>query len=410
MKKYYVVAGAQLRCDQSLVPSVFFALNPLWNVSMRGVGRLTDFIPLFNVLPFGAPCARLSQMAGVPTPCVPFPLPWQGAHDSGRGSMLPVLLDTSTCRCSFGGKITVANAGQRVASYDGPVAPQPPDPPLPDNIVVYRPGDQQAPADQAEHKKQLAAAETQLNSPAKLPPNTLFLVDNYLYITDEHGKVVQAKGVLPPSSTGQREEYAQQQSVRYKDGWPNPRYVEDPRTELQRRKPQFDEPNQDYVADQRTPQQKRKPKPGKPNPLYLPDNRTKEQRRKPKTANPDYVPDPRDPDQIREFVDDGGHIFGTRFNGTGLHINYVPMHKNQNQSNVNGDNWFAMEERQANALDQGLHVYAEYEFEYPPEEPGTKKYGGYKKTPKRDFSMRPTTLKTKTWIRGKRDEETFNNN
>ncbi|HLK98049.1 MAG TPA: PAAR-like protein, partial [Hymenobacter sp.] len=194
MKKHFVISGAQLKCDQTIAPTpgAFIALNPLWNIQGRGVGRITDFIPFFNVMFFGVPCKMLTQAAaGVPTPCVPFPTPWQGTHDSGRGTMLPVLLDSSSCRCVFGGGISVSNAGQSIAGYDGPVAPEPPASPLPGNIIVYRPADQQPAANQQAHTQQLAAAETQLNSPATLPPNTLFLVNNYLYVTDDHGKVVQ---------------------------------------------------------------------------------------------------------------------------------------------------------------------------------------------------------------------------
>ena len=166
----------------------------------------------------------------------------------------------------------------------------------------------------------------------------------------------------PPPSTAEREEFAQQESVRYKDGRPNPRHVADPRTKDQRRK-----------------------------------------------THPAHVPDRRTPEQKRKFVDDGGHIFGSRFGGSGLHINYVPMHKNQNQPNVNQDNWFAMEDRQAKVLEKQKHVYAEYDFEYPPAELGSQKYGGYKKSPKRDFSMRPTTLHTNTWIDGIEDPKSHPN-
>lgn len=347
MKKYFVVAGARLKCDQTIAPApgVFMALNPLWNIRGKGVGRVTDFIPLFNVMSFGVPCKMLTQAAaGVPVPCVPFPTPWQGTHDSGRGTMLPVLLDSSTCRCVFGGGISVSSAGQTIVSYDGPVAPAPAAPPLPANIVVYRPADQHVAADQQAHAQQLADAETQLNRPATLPPNTLFLVNNYLYVTDDQGKVVQAKGVLELETAG-RVPYAQKESVPHKDG-------------------------QAVTAAERATQ--------------------------PATFR-------------RRYWDDGGHIFGSRFNGTGLHINYVPMHRNQNQPNVNGGNWFAMEERQAKALEEGKHVYAEYEFEYPPEEPNTKKYGGYKKTSKRDFSVRPATLNTSVWVDGRRTNKPYPN-
>jgi len=333
MDKYFVVMGAQLKCDQGKTNSLFVAINPMWNIDGKFVGRQTDFVPLLNILPFGPNCTLLTAAAGgVTVPCIPFPLPWQGVHTQGQGMLLPVLLNSSTCRCTFGGGISVADAGQNLVSYDGPVAPVPPAPPLPGNIVVYRP------------EQGITDAETQLNSPATLPANTLFLVNNYLYITDEHGRVVQAKGVLE-LETAARHTTRQRESVPYKDGQPL------------------------TAAD--------------------------------KAAHPRM--------SQRGYWDDGGHIFASQFKGSNLHINYVPMHKRQNQAQTATHNWNAMERAQARAKREGRHVYAEYTFDYPPEETGSQRFGGHEQSLRRDFSMRPEVLRAKTWVQGDPTEVEFFN-
>ena len=48
-------------------------------------------------------------------------------------------------------------------------------------------------------------------------------------------------------------------------------------------------------------------------------------------------------------VDDGGHLIGTQFGGTGDQINYVPMPVSVNRAGGN-DNWYAMEQAWADYL------------------------------------------------------------
>ncbi|MDJ0364706.1 DNA/RNA non-specific endonuclease [Hymenobacter sp. H14-R3] len=393
MKQYFVISGARLSCDQSPLPSFFSAVNT-WKINNKGVGRLTDFIPFLNVLSFGLPCKMLTQAAsGVPTPCIPFPLPWQGTHEKGKGQQLRALLDTSSCRCAFGGKITVADAGQQIGCYDGPVLAVA-DPPATEvagsaaNIVVYHPPDKNT-APTAAHDKQLKAVEKIINQPELLRPNTFFLVGQHLYVTDALGRVVKVKGRLPlpvspprgqPKPKPVRNETAQGTSVRYKDGLRNAKW---------------------RGPDKRTPDQKKK-------------------------GHQDYIPDPRPLDEQKEYFDQGGHLIGASFEGTPFHLNYVAQHEDQNQARTGVENWNAMEGRQRKALAAGKHVYVEYEMQHPlAGPPGSKGFGGYTgkelapngdtvlKSPdpktQRDFSLRPDSFLTRTWIAGRLDEQPYPN-
>lgn len=240
------------------------------------MGRELDFIPVFNVRPFGTPCKILTQAAGgTPVPCVPFPTPWQGTHPGFVTLGRKLLLNSSYSYCVFGGKIEFVTAGQSTASLGittvagaAPVLPT-------GNVHVLAPGDK-------------AVGWNAALNQVPLDANANYLVGQHLYETDGEGRVVRARGVLE-LKPHERNETEQNSSVRKKNGLANPA----------------------YVPDRRTPQQKER---------KLPNGR----------RNPSYQRDRRRNMERRAFLDDGGHLFGAQFNGTGEQINYVPQHMDLN--------------------------------------------------------------------------------
>jgi hypothetical protein len=63
----------------------------------------------------------------------------------------------------------------------------------------------------------------------------------------------------------------------------------------------------------------------------------------------------------RETGDQGGHLFGTRFGGSGQAINIVPMAA---QTNQKGGAWYSMEETLAEYLADGHAVHVNIDISY----------------------------------------------
>lgn len=345
----FAAQGAQLKCNQTQVPApgTFNCVNPLHQIGGRFVGTELDFIPMFNVLPFPAPCKILSAAAaGTPVPCVPFPTPWQGVHTGFISLGRKLLLNSSYSFCTFGGKIEFSSSGQSVASL-GNVSTfaAAPAPVLPaGKVLVLAPGDK------------ATGWNTELNK-VPLEANAKYLVGTCLYETDTEGRVAKTRGVLT-LRPHDRNEKEQGDSVRKKDGKPNPDYVPDARTDLEKRK---------QLAG------------GAPNPAYRPDTRSSLQK--------------------RESVDDGGHLRGAQFDGAGEQINYVAQHMDLNQKRKGVENWFKMEENWARELKKipPSHVYTETALVYP------KTIG----SSINNESMRPSLIRTKYWINGKDTTKRF---
>ncbi|RZJ94682.1 MAG: hypothetical protein EOO60_02480, partial [Hymenobacter sp.] len=257
-----------------------------------------------------------------------------------------LLLNSSYSYCVFGGKIEFATSGQGTASLGsaalfGAVAA----PSLPTGkVLVLAPGDKST------------GWNTELNK-VPLEPNAKYLVGTCLYETDAEGRVAKTRGVLT-LQTHERNETEQTASVRKKDGKPNPAFVPDKRTRLQKRK---------------------KLTRGRPNPAYQLDKRTSLQK--------------------RAFVDDGGHLRGAQFNGAGEQINYVAQHMDLNQKRQNADNWYAMEDKWAQKLGDTppSHIYVEQSLHYP-------KLAG---SSLNNESMRPKRFKVTYWTDGEVKDELF---
>jgi hypothetical protein len=418
----YIVTGAIMSCSETQLPypaasSIFRCTNPIHKIQGKDVG--TDFhkIPMVNVSPFGQ-CRILTAAAlGTPTPCVPFPGFWKDTNNQLISGNRKTLLLSSYSMCTFGGRIQFKSSGQQVATLGN--LPQLPG--VPPNQVTAAPGTPlptsplpqlpQLPATPAPlspaaiAKKNISVLEpgdgnniawnAQLNV-VPLETNAKYLVGQYLYETDSEGRVEGVRGSLVLKK-GVRHESQQKSTPRKKNGKANPAFVPDNRTPLQK-----DTHNPAFVPDNRTPLQK-----NPNNPRYVPDSRTLLQKnpaslafvpdtRRPQQkiqANPAFVPDTRRPQQKiqanpafvpdtrtqwekREFVDDGGHLFGAQFDGPGEQINYVPQHVNQNQKVAGGvDNWYKMEEDWADYLRANKKVYMRTKMDYAPTKVGSSLNG-----------------------------------
>ncbi|UTW62058.1 DUF4280 domain-containing protein [bacterium SCSIO 12741] len=119
-----VCMGASLMCSFGVAPSSLVVLptNRVMTSNMPAA-NIMDHIPLVNILPFGM-CTSLSNPTvasataaafGVltPMPCIPvIPAPWTPGNPMVTIGNQPIINNTSTCNCAWGGVITVVSPGQ----------------------------------------------------------------------------------------------------------------------------------------------------------------------------------------------------------------------------------------------------------------------------------------------------------
>jgi hypothetical protein len=115
-----VCTGAALQCSFGTTPATFAASGT--QVSAGGpVGVVTD-VAAANVPPFGM-CTSLSnpQVASAtaaasgtltPQPCQPVLSPWSPGSPEVTIGGVSALDDSSQCNCTWGGVVTVSDAGQ----------------------------------------------------------------------------------------------------------------------------------------------------------------------------------------------------------------------------------------------------------------------------------------------------------
>lgn len=120
-----VVDGAMTACSFGAAPATLGVLpaKRVW-VSGRPAATVQDHAAFVNIRSFGL-CSSLANPAvaaataaalGVltPMPCSPVtPTPWLPGVPTTRLGGSPALSPTSTCRCAYGGVVTIALAGQR---------------------------------------------------------------------------------------------------------------------------------------------------------------------------------------------------------------------------------------------------------------------------------------------------------
>lgn len=120
----HVVNGALLQCSFGVAPSslVVLPVNRMLS-SNQPAANILDHIPMVNIMSFGAcmsianpaVAAATSAALGVltPMPCIPMTMsPWVPGSPTVLLANMPVLNNTSTCMCMWGGVVTVAMPGQ----------------------------------------------------------------------------------------------------------------------------------------------------------------------------------------------------------------------------------------------------------------------------------------------------------
>jgi hypothetical protein len=107
-----VTMGAQLQCTQGSAPSVLAVPAAIVTGEVKPAANIMDSIPVTNILPFGTCTVLTSAASGVPTPCVPATAgPWAPGSPTVMVRGQPALNNTSTCTCTIGGVISIANPG-----------------------------------------------------------------------------------------------------------------------------------------------------------------------------------------------------------------------------------------------------------------------------------------------------------
>jgi len=100
-----VTMGAQLQCTQGAAPSVLAVPAAMVTGEVKPAANIMDSIPATNILPFGA-CTILQG------PCVPATAgPWAPGSPTVMVRGQPALNNSSTCTCTIGGVISIANPG-----------------------------------------------------------------------------------------------------------------------------------------------------------------------------------------------------------------------------------------------------------------------------------------------------------
>lgn len=122
------VMTAQLMCSFGVAPSVLSVL-PVNRVQCgkQVAANIMDSKPMVNIMPFGMcitpsnPVVATATAAALgvltPMPCIPNTVaPWVPGSPTVMIGNMPVLNNTSTCNCMWGGVITIAMPGQVTTS------------------------------------------------------------------------------------------------------------------------------------------------------------------------------------------------------------------------------------------------------------------------------------------------------
>jgi hypothetical protein len=120
----HVVNGALLQCSFGAAPSslVVLPINKMQS-SHQFAANIMDHVPMVNIQPFGmcscpanpAVASATTAAAGVltPMPCIPATTaPWAPGSPTVMLANQPVLNNTSTLLCTYGGVIAVNMPGQ----------------------------------------------------------------------------------------------------------------------------------------------------------------------------------------------------------------------------------------------------------------------------------------------------------
>lgn len=118
-----VTMGATLMCPFGLAPSSLVVLPTNKTLAGTPVANIMDHIPIVNIPPFGMCISMANPMVAAataaamgvltPMPCIPMTTaPWVPGSPTVMLGNMPILNNTSTCICNWGGVIQVVAPGQ----------------------------------------------------------------------------------------------------------------------------------------------------------------------------------------------------------------------------------------------------------------------------------------------------------
>ncbi len=114
MSQKYVTHGAMLSCNQGTAPSTLQVTSNFTVTSQNmAIATELDKAPFVNIPPF-AICRILTKTS--PVPCAPVPIMWTNTHNTNKCVNAKTLLKKSTIQCAIGGKISISNPSQTIAS------------------------------------------------------------------------------------------------------------------------------------------------------------------------------------------------------------------------------------------------------------------------------------------------------
>ena len=121
---FCVVTGAVTKCSFGISPSTLVVLptNRVL-ISSLPAANIMDYIPLVNVMTFGMcqstanptviSATAAAQGVLTPMPCIPNTVaPWLPGNPQTLIGSMPVVTDSSTLVCLWGGSISITSAGQ----------------------------------------------------------------------------------------------------------------------------------------------------------------------------------------------------------------------------------------------------------------------------------------------------------
>ena len=124
MADSYVCSKAKIKCScgDRISTLTVFPDRTIW-LTGEPQANISDHVPMRNIAPFGRchttayPATGAATAAAhgklTPMPCVPnTPFPWMGGKNDVLLKGQPALLKSSTCKCVWGGTITITFDGQ----------------------------------------------------------------------------------------------------------------------------------------------------------------------------------------------------------------------------------------------------------------------------------------------------------
>jgi len=119
----HTCTGAMMKCAMGMAPSTFSATPKMVMTGNMPAGNIMDFVPMLNILPFGACMSMSNPMVAAataaalgvltPQPCIPVTVaPWKPGAPTVLVAGAPALNNSSTLNCAWAGVITFVTPGQ----------------------------------------------------------------------------------------------------------------------------------------------------------------------------------------------------------------------------------------------------------------------------------------------------------